>query len=320
MSNIFENELRRNILNRVKVSPTKAHFEEDIARGWTFPSPAKVTAFVTQTLIELDVPFPYTEQTIRWLVEERSKRTKPTTHENALVFHAFMAYYREYESEVPDFTARVLMGSEEIISETFQGRTNERPAIHTIPFERIPKDTLIPVMFKKEGTGRLYYTLRMQYVLRSKPYPFDGGFYVWKEIVSLQDKPVRKYKRGEVYKVVLHVVTPETRLFAVVDDPLPAGFVPVQTSFATESRDIAQRYRVSQQDQIGHWWGSFDHQEYYDDRVLFFAQQLFPGEHTRIYFVRAASEGKFLLPQTKVEEMYAPEVFGTSAQGHVVIE
>jgi hypothetical protein len=231
-----------------------------------------------------------------------------------------MTYYREYESDVPDFTARVLMGSEEIISEAFQGRTSERPAIHTIPFERVPKDTLIPVMLKKEGTGRLYYTLRMQYALKEKPYPFDGGFYVWKEIVSLQDKPVRKYRRGEVYKVVLHVVTPETRLFAVVDDPLPAGFVPVQTSFATESHDITQRYRASQQDQLGHWWGSFDHQEYYDDRVLFFAQQLFPGEHTRIYFVRAASEGKFLLPQTKVEEMYAPEVFGTSVQGHVVVE
>jgi len=116
------------------------------------------------------------------------------------------------------------------------------------------------------------------------------------------------------------VVTPETRLFAAVDDPLPAGFVPVQAFFATESRDIAERYRDAQREQLGHWWGSFDHEEYYDDRVLFFAQQLFPGEHTRVYFVRAASEGRFLVPQTKVEEMYAPEVFGTSVQGHLIIE
>jgi uncharacterized protein YfaS (alpha-2-macroglobulin family) len=160
----------------------------------------------------------------------------------------------------------------------------------------------------------------MDYALKEKPYPFDGGFFVWKEIMSLDGRRVRKYQRGEVYKVVLHVVTPETRLFAVVDDPLPAGFVPVQTFFATESRDLAQRHREAQQEQMGHWWGSFDHEEYYDDRILFFAEQLFPGEHTRAYFVRAASEGRFLMPQTRAEEMYAPEVFGTSTQHHFVVE
>jgi uncharacterized protein YfaS (alpha-2-macroglobulin family) len=254
------------------------------------------------------------------LVQERSKRTKPTTHDNAFVFHAFLTYYNKYESAAPDFTTSVLLGSEEIITETFKGRTNEKPRRHSIPFDAIPKDTLVPVTFKKQGTGRIYYTLRMNYALKEKPYPLDAGFYVWKEITSLDSRPVRKYRRGEVYKVVLHVVTPETRLFAAVDDPLPAGFVPVQTFFATESREIAERYRDVQQEQLGHWWGSFDHEEYYDDRVLFFAQQLFPGEHTRVYFVRAASEGRFLVPQTKVEEMYAPEVFGTSVQGHLIIE
>jgi len=320
MGNAFENELRRDIINKIKVSPTTAHFEEDISRGWTFPSPAKVTAFVIQTVIELDIPFPYTEHVLRWLVQERSKRAKPTTHANAFVFHAFLTYYEEYESELPDFTTSVLIGSKEIIEETFRGRTNEKPRSHFIPFAQIPKDTLVPFVIRKQGSGRIYYTLCMNYALKEKPYPFDAGFYVWKEITSLDGRPVRKYKRGEVYKVVLHVVTPETRLFAVVDDPLPAGFAPVQTFFATESRDIAEHYRDAQQNQLGHWWGSFDHEEYYDDRILLFAQQLFPGEHTKAYFVRAASEGRFLAPQTKVEEMYAPEVFGTSEQGRVIVE
>ena len=320
MGNAFENELRRDIINKIKVSSTTAHFEEEISHGWTFPSPAKITAFVIQTVIELDLPFPYTEQVLRWLVQERSKRAKPTTHDNAFVFHAFLTYYEEYESELPDFATQVLIGSEEVMTEAFTGRTNEKPRSHFIPFTQIPKDTLVPIVIKKQGPGRIYYTLRMNYALKEKPYPLDAGFYVWKEITSLDGRAIRRYKRGEVYKVVLHVVTPETRLFAVVDDPLPAGFVPVQTFFATESRDIAEHYRDAQQEQLGHWWGSFDHEEYYDDRILFFAQQLFPGEHTRTYFVRAASAGRFLVPQTKAEEMYAPEVFGTSVQGYLIVE
>jgi uncharacterized protein YfaS (alpha-2-macroglobulin family) len=159
----------------------------------------------------------------------------------------------------------------------------------------------------------------MKYALVEKPYPYDGGFYVWKEILSLDDKPVRQFSRGEVYKVIVHVVTPETRLFAVVEDPVPAGFTPVQSFMATESRGLREQYMEDQYEERGHWWGGFDHTEIYDDRVLFFAEQLFPGEHTKTYFMRAASEGKFLSPQTQAQEMYSPEVFGNSAQGYVII-
>jgi uncharacterized protein YfaS (alpha-2-macroglobulin family) len=316
----FENELARSLINKIKVSPTSAHFEENADRGWTFPSPAKVTAFVITTMIDLNIPFPYTDEVIRWLVQERIKSARPTTHENAFVFDAFLTYYEKYESEVPDFKASVIVGSEEIITQTFKGRTNIRPTSETIPFGHIPKDTLLGVRIVKQGSGRLYYTLLMKYALTKKSYPYDGGFYVWKDILSLDNKPVRRFKRGEVYKVVVHVVTAETRLFAVVDDPLPAGFVPVQTFFSTESREVQDSYYQAQIEQKGHWWGSFDHVEYYDDKVLFFAQQLFPGEHTRVYFVRAATGGRFLSPQTRAEEMYSPEVFGTSAQDHMMIE
>jgi uncharacterized protein YfaS (alpha-2-macroglobulin family) len=320
MGSGFESELARSFINKVKVSPTSAHFEENIARGWTFPSPAKVTASVITTIMELDIPFPYTDAVMRWLVQERGKKTKPTTHENAFVFDAFLNYYERFESEVPDLKATITLGSKQIITQTFKGRTNAKPKSEVVKFNTIPKDTLLPVKISKYGPGRLYYTLLMKYALKEKPYPFDGGFYIWKEIMSLDNKPVRVYRRGEVYKVVLHVVTPETRLFAVVNDPLPAGFVPVQTFFATESQEIRDHYEEAQSEDIGHWWGGFDSQEYYDDRILFFAQELFPGEHTRTYFVRAASEGQFLAPQTKAEEMYAPEVFGTSIQDRIIIE
>jgi uncharacterized protein YfaS (alpha-2-macroglobulin family) len=320
MGSSFEKELARDLINKIKISPTSAHFEEDTDQGWTFPSPAKVTASVLQTLIELRMPFPYTEQVMRWLVQERSKKTKPTTQENAFVFDALQTYYNSYEKEVPDFVARVLLGQEEILQQTFRGRTNEQPKEHVIGFDRLPKDMLLPLKITKQGSGRVYYTLRMNYALEEKRYPFDNGFYIWKEYLTMNNKQVKKFTRGEVYKVVLHVVTPETRLFVVVDDPLPAGFVPVQTFFATESREISERYDEARQEEREYWWGGFDHEEYYDDRVLYFAQQLFPGEHTRAYFVRAASPGRFLGPETKVEEMYAPEVFGSSEQDYIVVE
>jgi hypothetical protein len=316
----FENELVRIITNKIKFSPTTAHFEESENRGWTFPSPAKVTGFVIQTFTELDIPFPYKDQVVRWLVQERGKKTKPTTHENAFVFDAFQTYYKKFEQEEPNFVARVLLGQKEILKETFKGRTNESPRRFEFSLDKIPLDTLLPIRIYKDGTGRLYYTLRMTYAYKENPIAFDEGFYVWKEVLTLDGKEAKAFNRGEIYKVVLHIVVPETRLFAVVDDPLPAGFEPVQTFFATESRTVQERYWEAESEERGDWWGSFDHKEFYDDKVLFFAQELFPGEHTQVYFVKAGTSGEFLSPSAKAEEMYAPEVFGSTSQGFINVK
>ncbi|MGQ9665127.1 MAG: alpha-2-macroglobulin family protein [bacterium] len=316
----FENELVREILNKIKFTATTAHFEEDELRGWTFPSPAKVTGFVIQTLTELNIDFPYKDQTIKWLVQERAKKSRPTTHENAFVFDAFQTYYRKFEKEEPDFVASIILGEKEILRQSFKGRTNEPPKKFLFSLDQITKNELLPVKISKQGTGRLYYTLRMSYAFKENPVPFDEGFYLYKEILTLDGKEVEQFKRGEVYKVVLHIVVPETRIFAVVEDPLPAGFEPVQVSFATESRRIQEQYRDEQYKEKGHWWGSFDHEEGYDDRMLFFAQELFPGEHTQVYFMRAGTVGKFLAPSTKAEEMYAPDVFGATSQKYINID
>ena len=315
----FESELARGLVNKIKVSASSAHFEETYGHGWTFPSPAKVTAAATAAFIELDIPFAYLEPVMYWLVQERNTK-QATTHDNAFVFDAFRAYYERFESEAPRFTAQVLLDGRQIIEETFRDRTRGRPVTHTFTLDRMPKDTLLSLKIRKAGAGRLYYTLRLNYALTERPYPLDAGFYVQREIRSLDGKRVRKYTRGEIYQVIIRVVTPETRLFAVVDDPLPAGFVPVQTYFATESQSTRARFEEAQTTGDRPWWGSFDHTEYYDDRVVLFAPQLAAGEHTETYFVRAACSGQFLAAPVRAMEMYAPDVFGTSSQQSLVIE
>jgi hypothetical protein len=57
----------------------------------------------------------------------------------------------------------------------------------------------------------------------------------------------------------------------------------------------------------------------HDNRVLLFADSLRAGIHTHRYLARALTFGQFTMPGTKVEEMYAPEVFGRSAEQAVRI-
>lgn len=315
----FESELARSITNKIKVNPTTAHFEESELRGWTFPSPAKVTGFVIQAFTELNIGFPYQDQVMRWLVQERGKRTKPTTHENAYVFDAFQTYYRTYEKAEPDFQARLRLDQNEIINTSFRGRSHDAPRHYSLPLRDLPKNEILPLKIAKNGSGRLYYTLHMFYAYRANSIAFDEGIYVTRRILGLDGQPVRSFKRGEVYKVELKVLVPETRTFVVLDDPIPAGFEPVQAFFATEARSIRNQYYEEQWSERGDWWGTFDHEEYYDDHALFFAQELFPGEHTQVYFIRAAVSGTFLAPAARAEQMYEPEVFGSTVQEYLTI-
>ena len=103
-----------------------------------------------------------------------------------------------------------------------------------------------------------------------------------------------------------------------VTDPVPAGFEPVESWFATTAADVAKE--TDQQDGAGQptWedvWrrGTFDHVERHDDRVLLFATRLSDGHHEFSYVVRATTAGVFVTPPARVEEMYEPEVLGRTA-------
>ena len=57
-----------------------------------------------------------------------------------------------------------------------------------------------------------------------------------------------------------------------------------------------------------------------NERVEAFSQLLYPGEHKYIYIVRATSIGSFIIPPTKVEEMYIPDIFGRSSVNKLIIK
>src|SRR5690606_18691507 len=101
----------------------------------------------------------------------------------------------------------------------------------------------------------------------------------------------------------------------VIDDPLPAGLEAVDTRLATTSAHLdvdAVRRRPSDHDRAA---GTAEETGWYrrevrDDRVLFFADRLAAGVHRYRYLARATAHGAFVVPPTRAEEMYAPEVFG----------
>jgi uncharacterized protein YfaS (alpha-2-macroglobulin family) len=171
---------------------------------------------------------------------------------------------------------------------------------------------------EKTGTGRLYYALRMNWIPEDSQAPRQEGLSVEKTIESLNGpKGASSFPPGSRAVVTLKVKTPQDRTFVVLDDPVPAGFEIVDPSFASEGAEDALVLAEKAKDNP--YWGTFQRNESYDDRILVFADYLAAGEHKYSYLVQATTPGRYRMPETRVEQMYQPEVFGTTTAGEVSV-
>lgn len=309
-----QNALVEELLNKIKATPTKAHFEDDEGRGggWIYSSTTRTTAFILQSLIEIDSDNTLIPAVARWLVEKRKARGWHSTQENFFVFYALNDFYQKYEKIKPDFKVEISLQRKRLLEEIFKERS--KISSSELSLASFPRGKIIPLKINLKGEGTLYYETRMTYTPQYKLYPTDEGFGLSKEILSLEGKPLESVKAGSLVVVKLQIVAPRESLFVVVDDPLPAGFEAVNPTFITESREDQLRLQQLGQKKREGWWRGFNHIEMYDDRLLLFADSLAPGIHTHRYLARALTFGTFQTPATKVEEMYSPEVFGRSEE------
>ena len=177
-----------------------------------------------------------------------------------------------------------------------------------------------------------YYALTLFEVPVVRPVrPDQEGIAVERWYERYEDgTPVTEVNEGDLVRVRLRVTAPRDREFVVVDDPLPAGLEAVDQSLRTagalppyagaprlagDSREgpIGQRWLYGSWD--GGWWTPWEHKEIRDDRVLWFARQLWRGSYQASYVARATTAGRFVRPPAQAEEMYNPAVRGRSEGG-----
>jgi hypothetical protein len=311
--------LLEELLNKIKVTPSNAHFEEDDESGlrWIYTSNARTSAVILQALVEIGSENPSLPAVAKWLIEKRKSGCWQSTQENFFVFYALNDFYQAYEKTKPDFKADITLAKRTILQETFKAATKTAKA--SLPLTDFKPGKELSLKIEKTGEGTLYYGARLTYAPKQKLEPRDEGFAVYKKIESLDGKPLESIKAGTLVVVTLQVAVPKESLFIVVHDPLPAGFEAVNPSFLTESEDAQRKLEKLEESDEGDWWEGFNHIEMHDNRVLLFADSLRAGIHTHRYLVRALTFGQFTMPGTKAEEMYAPEVFGRSAEQAVRI-
>jgi len=325
--------LQRRLTNAVLPEGGSAHVEEldDPYLFWCWSSNVRSTAAVLTSLVRHGSNEPLIRGMVRWLLTVRRNGRWSNTHENAWALEALVAYYRRFETETPDFTAAVSLAGAEVARATFKGRTTNAEK-RDIPMSALqakggsgPRD----LAFTREGTGTLFYMARLRYATGG-PHPdsVDKGFRIERRYAVASDtgagQPRTTFKAGDLVRVTLTLDLPKERRFVAVVDPLPAGFEPVESWFATTAADLVKRQTEENvpDDEIEGWWrrGGFDRIERHDDRVQLFGTRLSEGHHEFSYLARATTAGSFRVAPAHAEEMYEPEVFGRTPSAVVEVK
>ncbi len=271
---------------------------------------------------------------VKGLLGHRKSGRWTNTQENAFVLLALDKYFATYEKVTPDFVARVWLGDKFAGEHAFKGRTTEYSDI-AIPMQFLAAEKAKEqnLVIGKDGPGRLYYRVGMQYAPTDlKLPPADHGFVV-SRLYEGADKPedVRRdpdgtwrVKAGSKVRVRVTMVAQSRRYHVALVDPIPAGLEPMNAALAVTGeipKDPKAAESNSKNNRYWYWsrtW--YEHQNMRDERVEAFASLLWEGVWDYAYVARATTPGTFVVPPAKAEEMYAPETFGRSGGDRMVIE
>ena len=268
------------------------------------------------------------------LLADKKKGKWGNTQENSLILVALDKYFAVYEKDTPEFVSHTWLGEMYAGEQKWNGRSTETKTVK-VPMKNIVEgEGEKPLVIHKQGKGRLYYRLGLDYALTGiKLKDASYGFFVSRTFEGVDDtKHVTKdseglwhFKIGEKVQVRIEMVTTLRRYHIALVDKLPAGLEiinPVLNGAGVggevESKKSGGYNPYSWRSYHPTKW--FEHQNLRDERAEAFQSLLWEGKYEYCYIARATTKGTFVVPPAKVEEMYSPEVFGRSSSDFVIIE
>jgi len=325
-------EIRRLVGNRVVETASAANFITDFNEQsyLLLDSDRRTDAILLDALMSDNPQSDLIPKLVKGLMAHRVKGHWRNTQENVFVLLALDRYFQTYESQTPDFVARVWLGETYAGSSVFRGRTTE---IHET---RLPMDFVLAqtasgmqnLLLSKEGKGRLYYRLGLRYAPTTLQLdPLDMGFVVTRRYEAVndptdvfQDAQGRWHIRaGARVRVKLTLVADSRRYHVALVDYLPAGLEILNPALAVTGNPPHEP-SMPQSPSFWWWYPWYEHQNLRDNRAEAFAALLWEGVYEYSYLARATTPGTFVVPPAKAEEMYSPEVFGRSSSEIVIVE
>jgi uncharacterized protein YfaS (alpha-2-macroglobulin family) len=163
-----------------------------------------------------------------------------------------------------------------------------------------------------EGAGRPWLTVRTT-AATPLTKAISTGYQIRRTVTPVEQKTAGRWTRGDVARVRLDLTAQTDMSWVVVEDPIPGGATLLGSGLGGQSQ-LLQRG----EQRAGFVWPAFEERRFDGFRAYY---RFVPkGSWTVEYTVRLNNPGTFVQSPTRVEAMYAPEMFGEAPNARVVVE
>jgi uncharacterized protein YfaS (alpha-2-macroglobulin family) len=181
----------------------------------------------------------------------------------------------------------------------------------TLPWPTTPsKDDKLAI--SHEGSGKPWATVQVLAAIPDGP-ARNAGYRISRKVTPLQEKVAGKISRGDLWRVTLTIDADNDMSWVALTDPIPAG---AKIMGDGDGRDSAIASLGENQNQRS-LSPTYVERSFSAYRAYY--AMLPKGHYTVDYTLRLNNSGNFALPPTRVEAMYAPDVFGEVPNGRVVV-
>ena len=252
-----------------------------------------------------DVP-----QLVTGLLGRQTRGAWMTTTANAWGVLAIRRYAQVYEKTPVAGSARATLGD---TSRTFEwAKATQKDGVASgmvdLPWPAATATAPMTLHVEQQGTGRPWATVRALAAVPLRE-PVAAGYRVRRTVTPVEQAVAGKWSRGDTYRVKLDIDAQADMTWVVVSDPVPTGATILGSGLGRDS-EIATRDEKKA-------WSTFTERtpEAYREYFGYVPK----GNLSVEYTVRLNNAGEFALPPTRVEAMYAPDVFGETPNAKLTV-
>jgi uncharacterized protein YfaS (alpha-2-macroglobulin family) len=235
---------------------------------------------------------------------------------NAIVLYASL------DKTSPDFTGTATLAGGTAFAQRFEGY-KVTSVTKDYAMQTLPRGTSKLALARDGKAGTLHYTVDFDYAVRGNvPGAYQGiridrivrpagatGDPIVTFGLAAPSAPI-EVNAGSVFDIEDRITTDHPLESLVVNDSLPAGLEAIDTRFQTNSSRIYES--------IADW--NIDYQTIERNAVVTYAQNLQPGVYAFHYLVRSVTPGTYTWPAARAALALAPDEFGRTAAGTLVIK
>jgi uncharacterized protein YfaS (alpha-2-macroglobulin family) len=310
-----------NLNDEVVLSATGAHWEDAEQDFFNLNSDIRGTAMVIDALANVEPQNALLPPAVRWLMVGRTAQIWSTNHETAWSIFALVDWMRVSGELEADYEYQTAVNGELVADGAFNEQNIMESETVSVPVSSLlAEETNFVDIQRGDGDGRLYYTMHLNSFINADAVQATSrGVTVARTYYDAACDPevesceaIDQIEAGQQVRVELTIVAPNDLLYAVIEDPIPAGAEGIDPGLDTSASGFESGLqRTDEEFRYGYWgWWIFNRVEYRDEKVVFQSNFLPAGTYQYTYYLQTAIPGEYqVMPAVGYQEFF-PEVFG----------